>query len=49
MRQLRRGFGAGDDLVIAETQNYETAKDAKSAKGVPDEAFRKDARSAIWI
>ena len=35
--------------LTAETQNYETAKDAKSAMGVPDEAFRRKARSAIWI
>jgi hypothetical protein len=39
----------GGDLVTTETQNYGTAKDAKSAKGVPDEAFRRNARSAIWI
>ena len=37
------------DLLTAETQDYETAKDAKSAMGVPDEAFRRNARSAIWI
>ena len=37
------------DLVTAETQNYGTAKDAKSAKGVPDEGFRRNARLAIWI
>jgi len=50
MRQMRQSFGApGRDLVTAETQNYGTAKDAKSAKGVPDEAFRRNARSAIWI
>ena len=40
MRQFRQGFGPpGGDLVTAETQNYGTAKDAKSAKGVPDEGF----------
>ena len=37
------------DLVTADTQNYGTAKDAKSVKGVPDEAFRRNARLAIWI
>ena len=44
-----RLWAPGGDLVTAETQNYGTAKDAKSAKGVPDEGFRRNARSAIWI
>jgi hypothetical protein len=35
------------DLVTDETQNYGTAKDAKSAKA--DEAFRRNARFAISI
>jgi hypothetical protein len=49
MRQLRQGFGARGRPRNRRDQNYGTAKDAKSAKGVPDEAFRKNARSAIWI
>jgi hypothetical protein len=51
MSLKRQSFGALglSDVVTAETQNYGTAKDAKSAKGVRDEAFRRNARSAIWI
>lgn len=51
MRQKRQSFGplGLSDLVTAETQNYATAKDAKSAKGLQDEAFRRNAQSAIWI
>ena len=47
MRQKRQSFGplGLSDLVTAETQNYATAKDAKSAKGLQDEAFRRNARS----
>ena len=42
--------GCGERLRAAKTQSRKrTAKGAKSAKRLPDEAFRRTARSVNWI